>query len=48
MNSRFQNILDELATMPITIYPEPTPEEEKEDAETPTITLILYESPQEK
>lgn len=39
-----QNILDELASLPIEIFPEPTEEEELEDSNEPTITIIAYES----
>ncbi len=38
-----QNILDELATMPIEVWPEPTDKQEQEDAAEPVITLVLYE-----
>ena len=40
----FQDILDELATLPREIWPEPTEDEEAEDAAEPVITLVMYES----
>lgn len=42
--SRFEDILDELATLPRDIWPEPTEEnEEAEDAPEPVITIVMYD-----